>query len=227
MKNAYSNMANPIGQRLKFEMKKRGINSAELAKRADVKTSFIYDVISGKSANPSTVKLARVVESLGISLSQLVDNGAEKIAAAKTGNDYVALQRLSVEMSGSSVNVISVNTTGEAALFHKGWIAEHLGVSPAALRILTIRGDSMEPNLQHNDLLLVDTTQTSPSSPGIFVLFDGMGLAVKRLEYSSQSLLNQAVRIKVISDNPHYSVYERSVADISIIGRVVWFSRSI
>ena len=64
-----------IGQRLKLEMKKRNISSAQLAKRADVKISFIYDVISGKSANPSTVKLARVAEGLGVSLAELVGSG--------------------------------------------------------------------------------------------------------------------------------------------------------
>jgi hypothetical protein len=48
MKTSVSRGANPIGHRLKLEMQKQGVTSAQLAKRADVKTSFIYDVLSGK-----------------------------------------------------------------------------------------------------------------------------------------------------------------------------------
>src|ERR1700722_8204055 len=73
--NPHSNKK-PIVHRLKIEMKKRGIASTGLAKLADVKTSFLYDVISGKSANPSTVKLARVAQSLGVSLAYLVGGEA-------------------------------------------------------------------------------------------------------------------------------------------------------
>src|SRR3954463_9843442 len=97
--------ANPIGQRLKLEMKRRGITSAELAKRADVKTSFIYDIISGKSANPSTVKLARVAQGLGVSLSSLVGSDAQFAAAARQaqGSEYVTIPHIAVDVTGGGI----------------------------------------------------------------------------------------------------------------------------
>jgi len=226
MKNTLSRPANPIGQRLKFEMQKRGMSSAELAKRADVKTSFIYDVLSGKSANPSTIKLARVADGLGISLTHLVEQTGSHTRMAENlqQDDYVTVPRLVAEISPSGKPLLSLAQDGQPYCFRSLWIKEHLGVAPGFLRMLNVRGDSMEPLLCHNDVLLVDTSKKTPTPPGIFIVFDGVGLVPARLEYVPDS---KSQRVKVTSDNPHYTSYERSVDDANIIGRVVWFSREI
>src|SRR5690348_4227352 len=121
MKPPGSTDSNPIGQRLKFEMKKRGVTSADLAKRADVKTSFIYDIISGKSANPSTVKLARVAENLGVSLTYLVGSSQSPDYASKAKDDtYTVIPRITVDVTGGSSAVVSmVEHEGEPLLFRK------------------------------------------------------------------------------------------------------------
>lgn len=226
MKRAISPPAASIGQRLKLEMKRRSISSAELAKRADVKTSFLYDVISGKSTNPSTVKLARVAECLNISLGYLVgssDNPQSETAREKSaGAAYVSIPRITVEVSAGSGRFTSVEHEEESYHFRKAWITDRLKVSPEDLRLLYIRGDSMEPTLYHNDIVLVDITKKTPSPPGIFVLFDGFGLASKRLEFTADHK-----RVRIMSDNPQYSTYERSAAETFIIGRAVWFAREI
>jgi phage repressor protein C with HTH and peptisase S24 domain len=221
---------NPIGIRLKLEMKKQGVSSAELARRAEVKTSFLYDVISGKSANPSTVKLARVADALGVSLAYLAgsaENPSEKYfmpANVETSEDYVTIPRLMVDISAGSGTLVSQFHKEERYYFRNEWIKTHLGVKSSELRMLYVRGDSMEPTLYHNDILLVDTTKKAPSPPGVFVLFDGFGLMPKRLEYAST---NSQTLLRVISDNPQYSTYERSAEEMFIIGRVVWFAREI
>lgn len=210
-----------------MEMKKREIRSVDLARKADVRTSFLYDVISGKSANPSTVKLARVADALGVSLGYLVD-GRESphISQASHGassSDPVGIQRLMVDVSGASSELIAYHHSGERYFFRREWIREHLGVAPEDLRMLHVRGDSMEPTLCHNDVILIDTTKKTPSPPGVFVLFDGFGLLPKRLEYVGNSMQH----IRIISDNPQYTSYERSAAEVLIIGRVVWFAREM
>lgn len=225
MKRLVPLSTSPIGQRLKMEMKKRGISSAELAKRADVKTSFIYDIISGKSTNPSTVKLARVAESLDVGLGYLVGNTDSPVSDTKEKKSpaaYVAIPRITVDVSATGNTFASVEHEEECYYFRKSWITDRLKVAPSDLRLLYIRGDSMEPTLYHNDIVLVDTTKKVPSPPGIFVLFDGFGLVSKRLEYiAGQNAF------RVMSDNPQYSTYERSAPDTFIIGRVVWFAREI
>jgi len=215
--------SNFIGQKLKLEMKKRGISSAELSKRSDVKTSFIYDVISGKSTNPSTVKLARVAESLDIDLNFLVGNNeADAHEKRYHGKDYIAVPRIDIDTLSGKEKITSVYEEAEYYYFRKSWIENHLKTQPENLRMLYISGDSMEPTLLHNDIVLVDTSKKTPSPPGVFVLFDGLGLSGKRLEYvSSQKTL------RIMSDNSQYSSYERSVDDTIIVGRIVWFAREM
>lgn len=223
MKPEYtSHTANPIGIRLKIEMKKRGLTSTELARRADVLTSFLYDIISGKSSNPSTVKLARVADALGISLNQLV-SGTDTIGKTLTPG-CISIPRITVNTSAQSAGLVTHEEEGESYYFRESWIKKHLSARVEDMRLLYISGDSMEPTLQHQDIVLVDTGKKSPTPPGIFVLFDGMGLVAKRLEYVSDP---QSPRIRIVSDNPHYSTYERSLEETSIIGRVVWFAREM
>lgn len=224
-KNAFNDNQRDIGQRLRMEMQKRGLSSVELARRADVKTSFLYDVISGKSANPSSVKLARVAESLGVSLTYLAGTSDSptdgyQFSLPAELQEYVAIPRLSVENGALIVR----EDNKENCHFHKDWIKKRIGAAPADLRLLAVSGDNMSPTLIQGDMLLVDTSKKHPSPPGIFILFDGAGLVAKRLELIAQ---HEQPRLRVICDNAHYSTYESTVAETAIIGRVVWFSREI
>ncbi len=207
-------------------MKKRGLNSPELARRSDVLTSFIYDIISGKSSNPSTIKLARVADTLGVSLAYLVrgtDDNQSQAHGLTAG--YVAIPNLTIGQNISSKERrANSGGTKEPFYFSTDFIRNHLDTDISNLRVFTINGDGMEPALLRQDIVLVDTSKKIPSPPGIFILFDGAGLAAKRLEYVSGP---KNPHIRVISDNQHYSTYECSISDTAIMGRVVWFSREI
>ena len=98
--------------------------------------------------------------------------------------------------------------------------------SPDDLRLVTLRGDSMSPVLENGDMVLVNTSDTQPSPPGILVLFDRVGLKVKSLELlPGNSTAEPLVRIS--SANTHYSAYQRRLVEINIKGRIIWFGRSL
>lgn len=217
---------NIIGQRLKAEMKKSGISAAELARRSGVLTSFIYDIISGKSSNPSIIKLARVADSLGLNLPYLVSSELEYgKSTGKTEEQYISVPYIKISSSkNTKQGVISFKEEGEPYRFNASWLRESFNVDAGSLRMLAINGDSMEPIICHNDIVMINTSQQTPSPPGIFILYDGAGLFAKRLEYVYS---NKSEHIRIISDNPRYSIYERPSAELSVVGRVVWFSREI
>ena len=97
--------------------------------------------------------------------------------------------------------------------------------APASgLRLITISGDSMAPTLEHGDMVMVDTNRVGPSPPGIFVLDDGVGLVAKRVD-AIPNTSPQLLRLS--SDNPAYSNYQRRIDEVRVIGRVVWFARSL
>ena len=103
-------------------------------------------------------------------------------------------------------------------------VRHELRADPEQLRIITIDGDSMEPVLSSGDRILLDTSQRVPTPPGIFVIWDGMGLVAKRAEHVPNS---DPPRIVIRSENPQYSTYERDAEEINIVGRVIWTARRL
>ena len=57
--------------RLKEEMEKSNINALELAEKAGVGATFVYDILKGKSKNPTSKKLLSIAEALNVSLSYI------------------------------------------------------------------------------------------------------------------------------------------------------------
>ena len=94
------------------------------------------------------------------------------------------------------------------------------------LRLITVRGDSMAPQLEDGDVIMLDLASTSPHPAGIFVLDDGHGLVVKYLELMPVEAPDMPQKIRIISTNPAYAPYRRAYRDIRIIGRVIWMARA-
>lgn len=98
--------------------------------------------------------------------------------------------------------------------FSRRWLAQQ-GFEPAVLTVIAVEGDSMEPTLHDGDEILVDRTPR-PLRAGIHVVrIDGV-LLVKRLEPAA------AGHVRVISDNAAYGRREHALADVEVVGRVVW-----
>ena len=104
----------------------------------------------------------------------------------------------------------------EAMVRHEG------DADPKTLRILRVRGDSMEPEMREGDRLLVDTARRRPATGELFVLFDGTGLVVKRVE-----MVPGEERIRLLSANPAYEPYAAFAEEVHVVGKVVWTLRRV
>ena len=138
----------------------------------------------------------------------------------------VAIPFLEVETAAGAASHIDVTQeTGPAkwyfadAVFHQ---LSHTGRDN--LRLVTVRGTSMSPDLEDGDTILIDLGQIHPRPSGIFVLDDGHGLVVKRLEFVPHE---EEPRVRIISSNPAFVPYRRKFSDIRIIGRVIWMARPL
>ena len=113
----------------------------------------------------------------------------------------------------------------ETALAFPPMLLRRITSAPtSSLRLITVSGDSMAPTLEDGDMVMIDIGRTSPSPPGIFVLDDGVGLVAKRVDAVPNSFPQQ---LRLSSDNPAYSNYQRRIDEVRILGRVVWFARSL
>lgn len=90
---------------------------------------------------------------------------------------------------------------------------------PDCLAVIRVAGDSMEPDYNAGERVLVDRSHVLPSPPGVYVLWDGLGLVLKRVEviFGTQD----PVMIRISSINGAYSTYDRALSEVHINGRVV------
>ena len=100
--------------------------------------------------------------------------------------------------------------------FSRGWLREQ-GLANAQLSAIRVQGDSMEPLLHDGDEILVDTAQRALRD-GVHVVRLGDALLVKRLAAAGPG------RATLLSQNYAYPPVEVSLAELDIVGRVVWKS---
>ena len=87
--------------------------------------------------------------------------------------------------------------------------------NPDNIKMIRVKGDSMQPTINEDDWVWVDTSNNFIGSDGLYMIRMATGLAVKRL----QSGLNDVV---IRSDNTSYSDITASVGEIQIVGKVVY-----
>ena len=78
----------------------------------------------------------------------------------------------------------------------EGMVRHEGDADPEALRILRVRGNSMEPEMREGD-----------------------GLVVKRVEPAHEPV---APKLRLLSANPAYPPYTCLAADVHIVGKVLW-----
>lgn len=137
-----------------------------------------------------------------------------------TGNvtaDVIPMKRFDVEASaGHGAQVDSETGSGHYA-FNQKWL-DRRGLTANSLSIISVRGDSMEPDLYQDDLVLLDHAQTDPKDSHIYVMRFSDGLYVKRIQHLPEG------QVHLISRNftyPPITIKNPASAGVTIIGRVV------
>lgn len=109
------------------------------------------------------------------------------------------------------------------ALVPRRLVEDELRAKPDDLLLIEARGQSMEPDFQHGDQILIDRRDKNPAQPGSFALWDGDGYVVKLVE----RVPRERGRYRIFSANERYSAYVVEEDEIQIMGRPVWFGRRL
>lgn len=107
--------------------------------------------------------------------------------------------------------------------FRRRWL-NFRGLHAKDLLVVYAKGDSMEPNIEDGNSLLVDTSQILPADGGIYVLRNEGQLVVKR----TQHLLGEGILL--ISDNKAYKeqvIPANGSNDLQVLGKVVWIGKDV
>lgn len=102
-------------------------------------------------------------------------------------------------------------------VFPDPFLRHELRAQPRGIMVIEVIGDSMSPTLETGDRVIVDTSHARPSPDGIYVIDEGDGPMVKRIQVIRRS---DPLEIRVISDNKNHETYTLRLDDVRIIGRV-------
>lgn len=128
--------------------------------------------------------------------------------------DFVEVPRLPLEASAGPGATAAQEIPFDSFRFSRRWLREQ-GLEPGQLSAIRVMGDSMDPLLRDGDEILVDRTPR-PFREGVHVVRLGEALHVKLLQAVPPG------RLRLISKNPAYEPVEVEMADVDVVGRVVW-----
>lgn len=224
-----------LSDRLRWAMKKTGTSQAELARRCGISQPSVNGWVSGKSKFLRGENLLAAADVLQVSREWLATGKGEPdasiapqpitVSTREIRAGYVRLPHYNADVSagpGADMDASAFEVV-EMLDVARWWADQNLPRDLSRVRVLSVRGDSMAPDMQHGDVLFVDTGSTTFDSPGLYVLnFQGRAL-VKRLVPELRT-----GRVALVSTNPAYPTeyVERGELDaLHIGGRVAaWWT---
>ena len=94
--------------------------------------------------------------------------------------------------------------------------------NPKDLKIVSVRGDAMEPFLSEGDRLVIDTARTHPTTGELCVLWDGSGLAIRRAEIVHGT---EPAQWRFTCANRNYAPVTCLAGEARIVATVLWMFR--
>ena len=150
--------------------------------------------------------------------------GGRASPAPPADGKMVAVPRLDVGASAGAGALAGEERPRGHIAFDPHWLRFLARGSAADLSLINVRGDSMAPTLVDGDDILVNGSEAAKRlTDEIFVIRREDSLLVKRVALSPA-----ARRATIKSDNPAYPSWpDVDLAEIDIIGRVIWAGRKL
>lgn len=218
-----------LGHKIRDLRKSLGLTQGQLAQKIGLTDHSFMSKIENDKGSLNSRQLFVLAEIFGISIDSLLSPSGED------GEPFPAQQAARSKGFSLSIDELDVRANGDDSLLHEGMAEEKITArwqiptnilkaqttAPSeSLKIITVFGDSMAPDFLPGERVLVDTGDRSPSPPGVFVLWDGFGLVIKRIELLPADG-NAPRTVRLIPRNREYSIYEQPLTDVAINGRVI------
>ncbi len=220
------NMDKVLGFASRLEKARGNMTIAFLARQAGINDRSLRTYIKGESI-PNLENLVKLADTLKVNIQWLSTGDGpmrnEEEVFQEISNRIiidskeVRIPHYDIKVSAGHGNYIDEENIIGYIPFAKSWFSRFRIPTNKAVAF-NATGDSMEPTIQDNALILVDTSEYKPRDGCIYVISTGGDLRVKRLQRQTKGLL-------IISDNPVYKeemIENNELDHLTIIGRVVW-----
>lgn len=194
------------------------------AKAMSVAETTLDNYRSGKS-QPKFLELLNLAQVSSLGLGFLADGIAssrEDSSRNDVNGSFVKLPFFGVEAAAGFGRIALNELPAGSVAFERAFLRS-LGASPDNCFVMKSRGDSMQPTIPDDSILVVDQSQTEKIEHGCLYVFRvGEILLVKRARWHMDG------KLELSSDNEAYKpeFLDQTHADtLSVLGRVVYFCR--
>ena len=168
-----------IQDELSARMQRANLNPNSLAAKTKIPQATIWRILNGESKEPKESTVTKLASFFGVTNDAIWGRSA---APREPGDEFVPVQRVHIRASAGITGfaVEHIEGNGPPIFFRADWIAAKR-LNPAQLYALKIVGSSMEPGLWDGDLVVLDSTDTSPKDGEVFVVNYEGEVLIKRL----------------------------------------------
>ncbi len=226
----------PFDEIVRARLKELGKTAFAVEQESDLPADAIRNVLrSTKKEGPSLARAKELCDALGLDfyIGPPRDNGPIELLNLDQ-RLYARIPLHDVELAAGAGSQIVDELVIDHLAFRRDWL-KRIGLAAKNARLARVRGDSMLPILNDQDLVLLDTSKRNvpcrPRKPGrpvradLYALFEDGSARVKRIEHSSFGT------IVLHSDNfslyPPETVVGLAAHDLKIIGKVVWWGHTV
>lgn len=161
----------------------RGISGAELS-RAIGASRAVYSQWNTRATKPSNKTLRKIADYFGVNVRDLMPDSTEqsqnRMPAPGVTSDFVSFPVIGDVAAGYD-HIAYQDWTGESIDIPRSWLR---GRTPQEYFVLKVKGDSMYPDFQNGDHVLILRQATMDRSGQIGVVRYGDEMAtLKRVEY--------------------------------------------
>ena len=201
-------------------LRQHGMKRSQMEKDLGLPPSFLTEIKSGRTKRPNAERLARIAQYFDVSVDYLLGN------SPYPREEDASLARLGAKTLDPD-DAVDIPIMGQVAA-GLGCLAENqvegyektlnCSINPKEKYIyLQVKGDSMSPLLNEDDLVLVKCESSIDSGCYAVVTVDGEDGVVKKVVYGKDW-------IELHSENPYYPVRRfegEDVLRIRVVGRVI------
>lgn len=218
------------GKRLRFARERAGFKTAkDAAKKAGIgEVSWrAYE----NDQHGYSKKATAIAKLLGVSVEWLLDGGPivepdvpalakPDVSTSLQAADIELVRRVDISYAMGDGSVIEDYPETDFLPFSLGFLRQFTRGATDMLFIATGHGESMEPTLRRDDLVMIDASQNRVAfQDHLWALtYCGAGM-IKRLRRIAGG------RMLILSDNPAVPSQEAEEEDIHVVGKVVWIAR--
>jgi len=150
--------------------------------------------------------------------------GPERVEPGESAPDGKSLVPVyDVDASAGHGSFVDTEFVAHSLAFPPEYLRKLTSTDPKNLRIISVKGDSMEKTLLDDDIVMLDESKRDLGFDGLFVLEFDNRLHVKRVARSPKP-----GHIKIISDNRAlYDPEDYALEDVRPIGKVLWYGRKV